>query len=79
MLAAGEHGDQRVHAGRHVVAPMSAGLLPAPLPPAVVRPSQQPAAAAVCSTLQNSTEQLDRLEKAFDEVKARLLAQVSRG
>ena len=29
-----------------------------------------------CCLLQNSTEQLDRLEKAFDEVKARLLRQV---
>ncbi len=36
-----------------------------------------PATPCICRP-QNSTEQLDRLEKAFDEVKARLLGQVSR-
>ena len=49
----------------------SASLLLARPPPPTIHPTlrhpTQP---------QNSTEQLDRLEKAFDEVKARLLAQV---
>ena len=54
--------------------PAGKQLGPLAMPPSL--PSFPLHACLVSHPLQNSTEQLDRLEKAFDEVKARLLQQV---
>ena len=64
------------------VAPCPAPALSLPCPRTLPRLLPHHRSTALCppppaARPQNSTEQLDRLEKAFDEVKARLLTQVS--